>query len=142
MLALREAGYAISVPFGENTRYDLVIDGGGLRRVQCKTGRLREGAVRFATCSSYVHHQRPRTPQRDYIGDVDCFAVHYPDTDGVYLIPIGAISTRREGSLRVDPSRNGQRKHIRLAALYEIGRVTSRATQAPRAPSGARGSSA
>jgi hypothetical protein len=28
MLALHEAGYAVSVPFGENTRYDLIIDDG------------------------------------------------------------------------------------------------------------------
>ena len=28
MLALRDAGYAVLVPFGENTRYDLVIDDG------------------------------------------------------------------------------------------------------------------
>jgi len=54
MLALREAGYAISVPFGENTRYDLVIDDGeSLLRVQCKTGRLRKGSIVFATCSTY-----------------------------------------------------------------------------------------
>src|SRR5580765_1836378 len=46
MLALRETGYGVLVPFGENTRYDLVIDDGcALRRVQCKTGRLRRGAV-------------------------------------------------------------------------------------------------
>jgi len=51
-LALREAGYAIYMPFGENTRVDLVIDDGNeLARVQCKTGRLRGGAVRFRTCS-------------------------------------------------------------------------------------------
>jgi hypothetical protein len=35
MYALRLDGYAILVPFGENTRYDLVIDNGSrLRRVQ------------------------------------------------------------------------------------------------------------
>ena len=46
MLALRETGFGVLVPFGENTRYDLVIDdGSALRRVQCKTGRLRRGAV-------------------------------------------------------------------------------------------------
>jgi hypothetical protein len=45
MLALRELGYAVYVPFGENTRCDLVIDDGlRLFRVQCKTGRLRNGA--------------------------------------------------------------------------------------------------
>jgi len=102
MLALREAGYAISVPFGENTRYDLVIDdGNGLSRVQCKTGRLRDGAVRFPTCSTYGHHLRPSTARRDYIGEVDCFAVHCPETDGVYLIPIEAVSTRTRAALRV-----------------------------------------
>ena len=53
LLALREVGYSTLVPFGENTRYDLVIDDGEkLYRVQCKTGRLRNGAVKFATCSS------------------------------------------------------------------------------------------
>jgi len=44
MLGLHEAGFAVSVPFGENTRYDLIIDDGTLlARVQCKTGRLRLG---------------------------------------------------------------------------------------------------
>jgi len=53
MLALREAGFAVLVPFGENTRYDLVIDDGErLARVQCKTGRLRSGAIVFKVCSS------------------------------------------------------------------------------------------
>ncbi|MBA3382696.1 MAG: hypothetical protein H0T97_12665 [Actinobacteria bacterium] len=34
MIALREAGYIIAIPFGENTRYDLVVDDGeGLRRL-------------------------------------------------------------------------------------------------------------
>ena len=42
--ALIEAGYAVSKPFGENQRYDLVIDDGEtLARVQVKTGRLRNG---------------------------------------------------------------------------------------------------
>jgi PD-(D/E)XK endonuclease len=45
MLALRAAGFAVLIPFGENTRYDLVIDDGySLGRVQCKTGRLFNGA--------------------------------------------------------------------------------------------------
>ena len=44
ILALRDAGYGVLMPFGENTRYDLVIDRcGSLSRVQCKTGRLRDG---------------------------------------------------------------------------------------------------
>jgi hypothetical protein len=51
MAALQACGYAVLMPFGENTRYDLVIDSGArLSRVQCKTGRLRNGSVIFNTC--------------------------------------------------------------------------------------------
>jgi hypothetical protein len=69
MLALRELGYAISVPFGENTRYDLVTDDGRrVQRVQCKTGRLTKGCVEFRTSSSYAHHPNPKPTQRHYRG--------------------------------------------------------------------------
>jgi hypothetical protein len=48
MVALHELGLPLLTPYGENTRYDLVIEiGGKLTRVQCKTGRLRKGAVFF-----------------------------------------------------------------------------------------------
>jgi hypothetical protein len=65
MLALSAAGYAVYLPFGENTRCDLIIDDGAtLARVQCKTGRLRNGAVTFKTCSSYMHHPHPKMRAR------------------------------------------------------------------------------
>jgi hypothetical protein len=123
MAALREQGFALLVPFGENTRYDLVIDDGRrLSRVQCKTGRLRNGVVRFKACSVSAHHRRPATI-RDYLGQIDLFAVYCPETNGVYLIPIDEAPLRTSGSLRVDPTRNNQRSGVRFAADYEIGRV-------------------
>jgi len=37
MLALHDVGFAVLLPFGENTRYDLAIDDGvELRKVQCQ----------------------------------------------------------------------------------------------------------
>src|SRR5829696_6515759 len=76
MIALRQEGYAISILFGENTRYDLLIDDGHtIGRVQCKTGRLRAGAVLFNVCSCYGHHSNPAQVRRDYHGEVDYFAV-------------------------------------------------------------------
>jgi PD-(D/E)XK endonuclease len=125
MAVLREAGYGIFVPFGENTRTDLVIDDGTkLERVQCKTGRLRQGAVRWSVCSNYFHHPHPRSTSRDYVGEIDYFGVYCPETSGVYLVPIRDLEVRRAGSLRVDPPKNNQRKFIRFAQQYEIGRVT------------------
>jgi hypothetical protein len=123
MTALHEQGYTLLVPFGENTRYDLVIDDGRrLSRVQCKTGRLRNGAVRFKTCSISAHHRRPVTI-RDYRGQIDFFAVYCRETSRVYLIPIDAAPFRSRGTLRVDPPRNNQRTGICFAADYEIGQV-------------------
>jgi len=124
MLGLKAAGYALLVPFGENTRYDLVIDdGAALARVQCKTGRLREGAIVFAVTSTYGHHRNPATARRAYQGEVDYFAVYCPETAGVYLVPISDVGTRATATLRVEASRNGQAKRIRPAARYEVARV-------------------
>ena len=45
-------GYRILVPFGVNQRYDLVIETDeGFLRVQCKTGRLRDGVIQFNALS-------------------------------------------------------------------------------------------
>jgi hypothetical protein len=138
MTALREAGYAVLLPFGENTRYDLVIDdGAALGRVQCKTGRLREGAVRFNACSSYAHHPNPKMVTRDYLGQIDYFAVYCPETGGVYLVPVEHAPLRRLGALRVAAARNGQRRRIRMAADYEIGQISVRPTTEPGASAGA-----
>jgi PD-(D/E)XK endonuclease len=143
MLALDDAGYAVFVPYGENTRADLVIDKGSrLARVQCKTGRLQSGAVRFRACSSYAHHPNPKILKRDYLDEIDYFGVYCPETYGVYLVPIDCAQVRRECALRVDPSRNGQKQGIRAAADYEIARVSVRATREPGAIPGAAGSCA
>ena len=135
MTALRMNGVALYVPFGENTRCDLVVDDDeNLIRVQCKTGRLRDGAIRFAVCSCYGHHRNPQTARRTYEGQVDYFAVYCPETAGVYMVPIGDLPLRAAAHLRIDPPRNNQRKRIRFATDYQIARVT---TEGLRASSGA-----
>ena len=125
MAALQASGYDIYVPFGENTRCDLVVDNGqDLLRLQCKTGRLREGAVLFAVCSCYGHHRNPQTARRSYAGEVDYFAVYCRDTTEVYLVPVDAVPTGTQAHLRVLPARNNQRRGVRLASDFVVGRVT------------------
>jgi hypothetical protein len=123
MLALQGLGYSVAVPFGENTRYDLIVDDGiRLQRVQCKTGRLRDGVVVFRTASSYAHHPNPKPRQLHYGGQVDAFAVYCPENACVYVIPIDGLP-RRAAALRVNPTKNGQRKLIRTASSYEVATV-------------------
>ena len=129
MLALHESGCQVSIPFGENTRYDLVLDDGArLLRLQCKTGRMRFGAVEFATASSYAHHPNEKPTQRHYRGQIDGFAVYCRETGGVYLIPIEDLPLDR-AYLRVREPRNGQRKRVRFARDYEIATVTWTASE-------------
>jgi hypothetical protein len=122
---LVQAGKNVLLPFGENRRYDLVIDEGDhFVRVQCKTGRLRSGAIRFNTCSSTYHHpnnQGTKAYHRGYAGEADLFGVYVRENDRVYLIPVTQVGTR-EGVLRVDPSRNNQSARVRWARDFEVPR--------------------
>jgi hypothetical protein len=82
VLGLASAGYPILLPFGENTGYDLAIEEGErLSRVQCKTGRLRAGAVWFKTASTYSHHATPKAPTRSYHGEMTISASTAPITE-------------------------------------------------------------
>ena len=109
-------GYTVAIPFGV-ARYDLVLDmPDGLKRVQCKTGRLRDGAVRFMTVSRGMTGKTVRC--RSYQGDADLFGVYCPENGKVYLVPVD--NNRSVVSLRVDPPKNGQVVGLRMARDFEI----------------------
>jgi PD-(D/E)XK endonuclease len=113
---LGNRGYSVLVPWGANHRYDLVLDlEGEFVRAQCKTGWLREGSVVFPTRS--IQCNSKRTVVRNYDGDADVFLVYCPDTDDVYCVPVEGAA-KGYMSLRVEPTRNGQDKHVNWAADY------------------------
>ena len=122
---LLDVGYNVLTPYGDNTRYDLVIEDadGQFWRVQCKTGWIEEGGayIEFATASLYYHTRAGRTEhgRKDYRGQIEYFAVYCPDTAKVYLVPIdhvGAANAR----LRLLPTANQQKKNVRWATDYEL----------------------
>lgn len=50
LLAFLRNDVPVLKPFGDSQRYDLVIEHDGrFKRVQCKTGRLVQGAIEFPT---------------------------------------------------------------------------------------------
>jgi len=111
-------GHHVLLPFGVNQRYDLVlVSEGKFLKVQCKTGRLREGSIRFRAIS--VQSNMNGTSWRGYAGEVDLFAVYCPESTGVYLIPADEVAPN-VNYLRVDPTRNNQAKGIRWARDYEL----------------------
>lgn len=114
---LLKKGYAILLPFGDSQRYDLVLDKDGqLFRVQCKSGRIRNGCIKFNTSSTewYKGHRR-----KSYKGQIDYFGVYCPENDKTYLIPINIIG-ETQGLLRISKPKNNQVKYIRWSKEYEI----------------------
>jgi hypothetical protein len=98
-----------------NSRIDLIYeDQGELVRVQCKTSRVTDSVLVFRTCSN------TRNIPRDYAGQIDVFGVYAPVQNLVYLVPV-AGSPKGYGSLRIAPTRNGQRKGVWWADDYLLG---------------------
>ena len=107
------------IPYGTNHRYDIVINvGGRFLRAQCKTGRLRDGVIRFATASTRANTLRAYTKPYD-ADQIDLFLIYCPQTDRVYALDVGEAASGY-CALRVDPTANGQAKRIRWAADHEL----------------------
>lgn len=79
----------ISVPFGDNAKYDLVLEDpdGSLHRIQCKTAwRSSADTIRFNT-----HSQTTRDGeyhQSTYFGKIDAFVVWYPAGEQLFWVDI------------------------------------------------------
>lgn len=120
LAALAQRGYLISIPFGENHRYDLIADDGDrLLRIQVKTGRLRHGVIAFRCCSTHQHRRSGPTSSRAYFGEIDYLAVYCRENQKVYLVPESEM-VRTAGHLRLDPTLNGQVRNIRWASEFEL----------------------
>jgi hypothetical protein len=116
LAAFVAAGYLVSVPFGSGHKYDFVVDDSNrLLRVQCKTGRVKNGVLIFNAYSQSGNG----TVKANYRGLADLFAVLNPESGKVYLIPVNEVG-ETEVSLRLAPILNNQTHGVRLAELYII----------------------
>lgn len=116
LAALLRARKVVLQPFGNNQRYDLVVEEDGrFLRIQCKTGRVKKnGSVLvFNACSTTSGENR------DYRGQIELFGVYASDLDKVYLVPVDVVS-RTEASLRLTPPSNNQLKGVRYASEFEL----------------------
>ncbi|MGA9996820.1 MAG: group I intron-associated PD-(D/E)XK endonuclease [Pyrinomonadaceae bacterium] len=114
LAALVAAGYLVSIPFGEGHKYDFVIDDSvSIRRVQCKTGRVKNGVLLF---NSYSQSGNGATKQ-GYHGLADLFAVLNPENGEVYLVPVERFGTAGV-TLRLIPTLSGQIQKVNWAVDY------------------------
>ena len=117
-------GITISKPFGDNARYDFIIDvDGRLFRIQCKHGRVRNNKLVANTCS---HSPYTSLNRRSYVGEADYLAIYSEELDRFYLIKIDENTPIGNVSLRLEPTKNGQVKGITFAIDLEFDRVINK----------------
>lgn len=111
---LLKLGFSVSIPFGNNQRYDFIIDDGKkLYRVQCKTGRMVNGCVSFMTCSKNGFTGK----RTNYRNQIEFFMVYSPDTGLVYRIPVEKTAVTQM-LLRVSPKKGGNFTKINWSKDY------------------------
>jgi len=94
-------GYTVSVPFGDNDPYDLIVDiGDELYRVQVKTGWIEDDCLRFKTASKTTVEGTPCMDDYD-TDDIDAFAVRCKNTGSLYWVPVGSAG-KKNTYLRLD----------------------------------------
>lgn len=115
---LIEYGYRVSLPFGDNARYDMIVDDSRqLYRVQVKTARngFRAGTIEFNTSS--IHPLSGKKTR--YHGQIEAFVAYHPDTNAFFWVPVDECHGDRF-ALRVEPAKNNQTCRTRLAGPYRL----------------------
>lgn len=130
------AGASVSLPFGGQERYDLIVDlKGQLFRAQVKSAQRppeKGGQVlRVCTETKCIAHQHTRLADKTIYNkskpytsnEIDVLiAVDLPNKQA-YWIPVEEFEGQRTLSLRTISTENKVRKNIRWAQTYEIEQV-------------------
>jgi hypothetical protein len=113
-------GYKIAIPYGEDWDYDLIVcRDRKLERVQCKYTRS-DGAVMTVKCRSHsLTNGRIRATKHYTAMTIDWLAIYDAGTECCYYVPAEELgSGMSEMRLRLAPTRNCQRRRIRMARAY------------------------
>jgi len=87
---LVSAGKTVLTPFGDNKRYDLVVEEDGkFYRIQCKTARFKGDHIIFRTKSNNWNSGK----NKNYLGQIDLFAVYFREQNQVYLLDVNDCPT-------------------------------------------------
>ena len=110
---LMREGWRVLLPYGENTRYDLVAERNGrFVRIQVKYVTPKDGTLYVNCQSSNNWSVLPYTAK-----EIDLIAVYDAVHGSVYYVPVAAMR-KRAMVLRLDPSKNYQKVKVRFAKEF------------------------
>ena len=126
MLEFMKLGYQVSIPFGEDSRYDFIGDiNGKLLKIQCKAcseifdDNENIMAIKFKTVRQSGGNAKVNTRTKYTAEEIDYFATSYQGK--CYLVPVTQCSN--EKTLRILPTKNGQIKGITWLKDCELSEV-------------------
>lgn len=98
---LVKKGFSVSIPFGQNDPFDIVVRcGGEFKSIQIKNGVYRNGCV-----SADIRHKigYDKKAYSTYDGEADYIAVWCEEVDECYILSLEECNGRNFLHLRIDP---------------------------------------
>lgn len=121
MAEMIKQGCIVSKPFGDNARYDFIVDvEGKLLKFQvkyCNSTNENQGIV--CPCASSTNHTTNKH-YSTYENDVDYMAFYIAPYDKIAIVSLKEIGNKKSIVLRNEKPLNGQTEGIRYIDDYSI----------------------
>lgn len=116
IVSFYKLGYSVSIPYGENSRYDFIADiKGKLIRIQVKSSKSRDGGNSFCfSCRSSRINGKEAINKKYSKSEIDYFATYI--NNNCYLIPVEECSCSK--TLRFGKCGNNQETSINFHENY------------------------
>ena len=117
-------GVCVSVPYGDNARYDLVADfNGKLNRVQVKyCNQITANDSVTCPCISSKNHTTNKKYDT-YINDVDYFVFYIVNWNQLILVPIDYIGNRKTITFRKNKALTGQTANVNYVDDFTFDKI-------------------
>ena len=114
-----ELGYIVSVPYGNNSRYDLLVDNGTtIWKIQCKTAKLNEnGSYTIQTCNKVSTTTQRRV--KHYTKDEIDFIASVVQNQLV-IIPVELIEKTASKVFRIELPKHGAKSNCNLIEDFTV----------------------
>lgn len=116
-----ELGFIVSIPYGNNSRYDMIVDTDKERyRIQVKHASLNENGSYTVNTSNTVSTTTKR--ERKYYSKEDIDFIATVIENQLVIIPVGLIEHSQSKIFRTKLPSSGQTAHCNLIQNYTVER--------------------
>lgn len=117
-------GIQVSIPFGDNARYDLIAEfNGKLNKIQVKyCNQLSDTGSVSCPCASSTNHTTNKHLST-YENDVDYMCFYLACWDIVTIVPIEQIGIKKTISFRLDKPKTTNQFSVNLVEDYSFDKI-------------------